>query len=93
MQANAITFTGGLVSAERCTLRTTRTLMVSDGIALLRWSAAGSLQGNGITVRNGHLHASDSTFSRWYRSSRNRRASTRARRSAFVAANTRTSAL
>ncbi len=63
VQANAITFTGGLVSAERCTMRTTRTLMVTDGIALLRWSSAGSLQGNGITVRNGHLHASDSTFS------------------------------
>ncbi len=62
VQAAAIAITGGAMSAERCTLRTTSGLQVTNGLLALRWSSVWASDDSGVLVQNGHLHASDSTI-------------------------------
>lgn len=63
IQASAITVHGGIVSAERCTIRTDLGLQLVDCVMTLRWSAAGGQNGSGVLVQDAHLHASDCSFS------------------------------
>ena len=63
IQVSAITITGGIVAAERCTVHTDTGMQLVNGVALLRWCAAGAAAASGILVQDGHLYASDSTFS------------------------------
>lgn len=63
VQAGEVTLTGGIVSAERCTVRTDRGLRISGALLAMRWSAATANQGSGVLLQNGHLHGSDTTFS------------------------------
>jgi hypothetical protein len=63
VQAAAITIRDGMVSAERCTLRSERGVDVRGALLTTRWSAIGGLQGPGVRLTDAHLHASDSTFS------------------------------
>lgn len=62
IQAHAMTVHGGIVSAERCTLRTNLGTHLTSTVLTMRWSAAGALSGSGILVQDSHLHASDSSF-------------------------------
>lgn len=63
IEADAVRQTGGIVSMERCTLRTRVGMRVQAGMAALRWCASGATEGSGVDVIDGHLHASDCTFS------------------------------
>ncbi len=63
VQAGATSITGGIVSLERCTLRTVTGLRLVGCFAALRWSSALATNGSGVLVKNAHLHASDCTFS------------------------------
>ena len=62
-QIPGIYLTGGLVSMERCTVRTDRGLQLDHTILTMRWSAAGASLASGVLVKDSYLCASDSTFS------------------------------
>lgn len=62
IDARSLTMRGGIVSAERCVIRTIRGLRVLQGMAVLRWSTAVATEGDGVLVHDGHLHASDCSF-------------------------------
>lgn len=63
IEADAVRQTGGIVSMERCTLRTRLGMRVQTGMAALRWCASGASAGSGMEMIDGHLHASECTFS------------------------------
>lgn len=63
LQVAGVTILGGIVSMERCTVRTDRGMRVVGAVATLRWSSAGAEHASGVLLQNSHLHASDSTFS------------------------------
>lgn len=62
-QVPGIKLTGGIVSMERCTVRTDRSLELTHAILTMRWSAAGASLASGVLVKDSYLLASDSTFS------------------------------
>ncbi len=63
IDASAMHVHGGIVSAERCTLRTATGLQLTDCVMTMRWSSAGAQNGSGVLLQDAHLHASDSSFS------------------------------
>jgi hypothetical protein len=63
VQVGAVTIHGGMVSMERCTVRTDRGLRLANTLLAMRWCAAGAKDASGVAVVDSHLHASDSTFS------------------------------
>ena len=63
LQVGAVMVEGGLISLERCTVRTTRGMHVTSSIATLRWSSVGASAASGLVAVDTELHASDSTFS------------------------------
>lgn len=63
LQVGAVFVDGGLLSMERCTVRTDRGMQCHQTIATLRWSSAGAVHASGILAVDTELHASDCTFS------------------------------
>jgi hypothetical protein len=63
VQAQAVTVHGGIVSAERCTIRTGLGVRLRNTIATLRWSSASADSASGVLVEDSTLFASDGTFS------------------------------
>ena len=63
IEVPSMTISGGVCSAERCTIRTVTGLEVSNNNLALRWSSVWASSGSGLHLQNGHLHASDCTIS------------------------------
>jgi hypothetical protein len=63
VQANAMRVTGGIVSAERCTIRTGLGMALHDTFMTMRWSSASATDASGVLVDNAQLYASEGTFS------------------------------
>lgn len=62
IEVQSMTISGGVCSAERCTIRTVTGLEVSNSNLALRWSSVWASHGSGLHLLNGHLHASDGTI-------------------------------
>ncbi|MFT4513094.1 MAG: hypothetical protein ACI89X_003511 [Planctomycetota bacterium] len=62
IEVASMTVAGGVCSAERCTIRTTTGLEVSNSMLALRWSSVWASHGSGLHLQNGILHASEGTF-------------------------------
>jgi hypothetical protein len=62
LEVAAVIAVGGLVSMERCTIRTEHGTLLIDTIGTLRWSAAFASQASGLVAFDSELHASDCTF-------------------------------
>ncbi|MFT4513093.1 MAG: hypothetical protein ACI89X_003510 [Planctomycetota bacterium] len=63
IDVQSMTISGGVCSAERCTIRTVTGLEVSNNLLALRWSSVWASHGSGLHLQNGHLHASEGTIS------------------------------
>ncbi len=63
VDAAGVTIGGGMVAMERCTLRTVRGVRATGALLEMRWCAAHASHASGVAIADGHLHASDSTFS------------------------------
>lgn len=63
VQVDAVTVTGGIFSAERCTIRTRLGTQLQDTIATMRWSSASATDASGVLVDGAELYASEGTFS------------------------------
>lgn len=62
IDVQSMTISGGVCSAERCTIRTVSGLKVSNSNLALRWSSVWASLSSGLNLLNGHLHASDGTI-------------------------------